>query len=123
MYFRLNLKMKAIAALLIASVVFTSAAKLSPKMKYKEALEAKSIQCDVCTFIITEIDKILVSAETQEDIIQAIEKLCAGLDGVFPGAGQACDSIVETYLPQIIEGLVQNQLSPAAVCGTLTLCP
>merc|ERR1712209_49831 len=82
-----------------------------------------SIGCDICTFVVTEIDKILVAAETEQAAIDAIEQLCAQLDSIFPGATASCNALVETYLPQIIEGLVNNQLSPASVCGTLTLCP
>lgn len=116
--------MKFFAAFLFAGlVVAASSASVTPKMTYKQALKAKSIGCDICTFIVTEIDKLLVADNTIDEIIIQVEKLCSSLDGVFPGAGNACNAIVETYLPQIIEGLVNNQLSPASVCGTLTLCP
>merc|ERR1711944_154128 len=120
-------KMKAtliilIAGLCMASAIPSAKVKISPAMSYKQAMRAKSIGCDICTLIVTEIDKILVAAETEQQAIEAVEQLCALLDNVFPGATAACNSLVETYLPQIIEGLVNNQLSPANVCGALTLC-
>merc|ERR1711941_252557 len=119
-------KMKATLIVLIAGLALASAipkAKVSPALlDYKQALKAKSIGCDICTFVVTEVDKILVQAETEQQFIDAVEVLCAQLDSVFAGATAACNALVETYLPQIIEGLVNNQLSPANVCGALTLC-
>ena len=115
--------MKAVAVLLLAGLAMTSAVSTSPKMAYSQMLKAKSIQCDICTFIVTEIDKLLVDDSNIDAIIVEVEKLCSSIDGVFPGAGASCNALVETYLPQIIEGLVNNQLSPASVCGALTLCP
>ena len=61
--------------------------------------------------------------QTLDQLIELIEELRSGIDELFPGAGATCNALVETYLPQIIEGLVNNQLSPASVCATLTLCP
>lgn len=115
--------MKAVAVLLLVGIAMASAASVTPKLTYKQALKAKSIQCDICTFIVTEIDNLLLSGATIDAIIEQVEKLCGSLDGIFPGAGASCNAIVETYLPQIIQGLVENQLSPASVCGALTLCP
>lgn len=115
--------MKAVAALLLIGLAMTSAASITPKMTYQQTLRAKSIQCDICTFIVTEIDKILASDSTIDQLIEQVEKLCSSLDGIFPGAGASCNAIVETYLPQIIQGLVENQLSPSSVCSALTLCP
>ena len=115
--------MKTIALLLFATTLASALpAKHSLPMTYQQALKAKSIQCDICTFVVTEIDKILVNDEVTDALIQEVEKLCTSLDNVFPGAGASCNAIVETYLPQIIQGLVNNQLSPSAVCQALTLC-
>ena len=116
--------MKFFTAFLFAGlVVAASSASVTPKMSYKQALRAKSIGCDVCTFIVTEIDKLLAADSTIDTIVEQVEKLCGSLEGIFPGSGSACNSLVESYLPQIIEGLVDNQLSPSSVCGLLTLCP
>merc|ERR1711890_228394 len=121
---RFNKKMKAIAILLFVGLASANAlpAKHSLPMTYKQALKAKSIQCDICTFIVTEIDHILVTDEVTDALIQQVEVLCTSLDNVFAGAGEVCNAIVETYLPQIINNLVNNQLSPAKVCQALTLC-
>merc|ERR1712203_239838 len=96
-------------------------AKTSHTLSYKQAMKAKGIGCDICTLVVTEIDKLLVAGE--ESIVDAAEGICDAVDGLFPGAGATCNALIESYLPQIIEGLVDNQLSPASVCGLLTLCP
>merc|ERR1712029_158072 len=127
----LTKNMKAVAVLLLAGLALASAsalpksAKSSPvhKLSYKQAMKAKGIGCDICTLVVTEIDKLIVANETMDTIVETVEQLCSGIDGLFPGAGATCNALVETYLPQIIEGLVNNQLSPASVCATLTLCP
>ena len=118
--------MKATLIVLLAGLCMASAIpakKVSPVLSYEQAMRAKGIGCDICTLVVTEIDKILVAADTEQAAIDAVEQLCAQLDSIFAGATAACNALVETYLPQIIEGLVANQLSPASVCGALTLCP
>ena len=119
--------MKAVAVLLLAGLAMASAsalpktAKTSYTLSYKQTMKAKGIGCDICTLVVTEIDKLLVAGE--ESIVDAAEGICDAVDGLFPGAGATCNALIESYLPQIIEGLVDNQLSPASVCGLLTLCP
>merc|ERR1711936_704941 len=110
-------------ALASASALPKSATSPFGKMSYRQAMKAKGIGCDICTLVVAEIDKLIVADQTMDELVQLVEQLCSGIDGLFPGAGATCNALVETYLPQIVEGLVNNQLSPASVCGTLTLCP
>ena len=113
--------MKTFAFLTLAFLVLSTSAK-PQKMSYSQVMKAKSIQCDVCTFIVTELDNVLVADQTEQELINQVEKICTAIDGLLSGLGATCNTLVETYLPQIIEGLVENQLSPSSVCGTLTLC-
>ena len=121
--------MKAVAVLLLAGLALASASALpksaqtSPLSSYRQTMKAKGIGCDICTLVVTEIDKLIVADDTLDTVIQLVEELCSSIDGLFPGAGATCNALVESYLPQIIEGLINNQLSPASVCATLTLCP
>merc|ERR1712079_997878 len=124
-------KMKAVAVLLLAGLALASASTLpksarsavSYRMSYEQALKTKGVGCDICTLVVTEIDKLLAADETMDSVVQFVEQLCTAIDGLFPGSGATCNALIETYLPQIIEGLINNQLSPASVCATLTLCP
>merc|ERR1712110_1239740 len=101
-----NLKMKAVAILLLAGLAMASAmpkaAKTAPvhKLSYEQVMKAKSVGCDICTLVVTEIDKLLAADETLDSFV---EQLCGAIDGLFPGAGATCNALVETYLPQIIE--------------------
>ena len=121
--------MKAVAVLLLAGLALASAsalpksAKTSPLSSYRQTMKAKGIGCDICTLVVTEIDKLIAADETLDTVVEFVEQACSAIDGLFPGAGATCNALIETYLPQIIEGLVNNQLSPASVCGLLTLCP
>merc|ERR1712029_337936 len=119
-----NPKRKAVAILLLAGLAMTSASALpkaaKTQLSYEQVMKAKGVGCDICTLVVTEIDKLLAADET---LVSVVELLCSAIDGLFPGSGATCNALVETYLPQIIEGLVNNQLSPASVCGLLTLCP
>ena len=126
------MKFQLVIVAIVAGIAMTSAlpsdtkkaAKVqTPVLTYRQAMKAKSIGCDICTWIVTEIDKIILDNTTMDEIIVQVEKLCSSLDNYFPGAGQTCNALVEMYLPQIIEQLVENQLSPEKVCGVLTLCP
>merc|ERR1711953_443623 len=120
-------KMKAVAILLLAGLAMTSASALpkaaKTQLSYEQVMKAKGVGCDICTLVVTEIDKLLAADETLDSVVEFVEQLCSAIDGLFPGSGATCNALVETYLPQIIEGLVNNQLSPASVCGLLTLCP
>merc|ERR1712113_379574 len=101
----------------------SSAQSCQNPISYEQVMKAKGVGCDICTLVVTEIDKLLAADETLDSVVEFVEQLCSAIDGLFPGSGATCNALVETYLPQIIEGLVNNQLSPASVCGLLTLCP
>merc|ERR1739848_72707 len=89
-----TIKMKTAIILFVTGLAMasaTSSAKVAalkkslPAMSYKQTMKAKSIQCDICKLMVTEIDNIIISATTNEEAIQWIENLCGSLDGVFPG--------------------------------------
>ena len=56
---------------------------------------------------------------TIDQITQAIEQICGPLDNIVPGATHACELLIETQLPQIIDYLLNHQLSPTAICQQL----
>merc|ERR1712146_104940 len=77
-------KMKAVAVLLLASLALASASalpKTSHKLSYRQAMKAKGIVCDICTLVVTEIDKLLV--EGTDSVVDLVEELCSGIDGLF----------------------------------------
>ena len=46
-------------------------------------------------------------------------KLCATLGWPLD---ELCESLVESYIPQIIDGLVSGNLNPGDVCRSIGLC-
>ena len=112
-----------LAGLYMASAIPSYKIKTNAIRDYEQVVKAKSIRCSICTLVVTEVDNILVQAETEQQAIDLIKHLCATLnDAAIPGIIRTCNNFVETNLPLIIEGLVNNQLSPASVCGGLGLC-
>merc|ERR1712029_983905 len=68
-------KMKATLIVLLAGLCMASAIpakKVSPVLSYEQAMRAKGIGCDICTLVVTEIDKILVAADTEQAAIDAV---------------------------------------------------
>merc|ERR1712083_1253938 len=103
-----------IQILLVAALATIAIAEPAPKPM------PKGVARDICKYIVGEIDKQLMDGATLDQIIQALEQICGPLDSIIPGATAACETLIETQLPQIIDQLVHNQLSPDAVCVFLT---
>ena len=79
--------------------------------------------CEICKYLVNDIDEQLLDGATQDDIVAGVEKICGPLDSIIQGATHACQVIIETLLPEIIDLIVNNQLDPQAVCHSLGLCP
>ncbi|KAJ3426205.1 saposin b domain-containing protein [Anaeramoeba flamelloides] len=77
-----------------------------------------SIECTVCKWMAEEIEKWIEEEKTVEEIQKLLEKVCI----VYPiKIREACDSIIEDYLPKIIEWIKQNE-KPLTLCEYLKLC-
>lgn len=107
-----------LALVLVASSSALPKQKITSAKKYHDAL-TKGLGCDLCVTLVTEIDEILVSQPTLDAAIEAIGGLCDILPEIVTGV---CHSFIETYLPQVIEYLVDHQLEPHAVCEAIALC-
>jgi hypothetical protein len=111
-----NLFVVAFLALVALSM---AAPPKTSKLSYKQALKVKAIGCDICIFVMTEIDNVIAADATEDAILDAILPICDLLPATLVGF---CTSLIQSELHAIIDGLVHNQLSPEAVCGTLSLC-
>jgi hypothetical protein len=108
-----------VVAFLALVAVSMAAPPKTSKLSYKQAMKVKAIGCDICTLVMTEIDHIIAADATEDAILEAILPICEYLGATLVGF---CTSLIESNLHAIIDGLVHNQLSPEAVCGTLSLC-
>jgi len=78
---------------------------------------AQDIECTVCQFVVTYAEKFVQRNESEQFIINELDKLCAKL----PIFGPQCDQIVQNYAPRIIAWLVKKE--PAdQFCVSVRLC-
>merc|ERR1711970_506511 len=100
-------KMKAALFLLSALVASSQAV---PKSR-------NELTCSICIDIITD-------DTTEDQIVQFFKELCHTL-GSLLGASieQQCNTLMETQLPAIIDGLVNDNLNPQQVCDSIGMCP
>merc|ERR1711911_102716 len=107
-------KMKAALFLLSALVASSQAV---PKSR-------NELTCSICIDIITDLDNFITSDTTEDQIVQFFKELCHTL-GSLLGASieEQCNALMETQLPAIIDGLVNDNLNPQQVCDSIGMCP
>ncbi|KAM4729251.1 prosaposin isoform 2-T2 [Anableps anableps] len=100
------------------------AAKLFPATKVKAAAPRPMVRvresptCAICEFVMKQLESMLEDHSTEEEVVQAVEKVCT----LLPSSLSAqCKDLIETYGQAIIELLVQ-QADPKTVCTVLGLC-
>merc|ERR1739838_473111 len=70
--------------------------------------EPKDLMCDICLDVVTDLDNWITSETTINEIVHFMEEMCI--------------SLMESELPNIIQGLVEDNLSPAEVCANIGAC-
>jgi len=95
------------------------------KMPHKVETEQKDnpkgmldTKCVLCSLILGYVKQVIGSNQTQAAIEAALDKACQKI----PFAKNLCVSVLEPYLTQIIEGIV-NKEDPAVICAKIKLCP
>lgn len=71
-----------------------------------------SSECEMCQTIVKAIEKFVVADDTLEMIIVQAEQFC---DEYVPLFGWLCDEMIEPYLPDIVENIVDN-MDPFSIC-------
>jgi saposin len=74
--------------------------------------------CVICEYAVSYIETRLQQNQTEEAIIDTLEKVCTVAPAKFQ---QECQGIIENYGPLIIQLLLQFA-DPNAVCGIIKLC-
>merc|ERR1711997_1143892 len=82
--------------------------------------EPKDLLCDICIDVITDLDQWLTSDSTEDQIVEWIEQVCDLLSALVPEA--ICKSLIESQIPAIIDGLVNDNLNPQELCNSLGAC-
>jgi saposin len=81
--------------------------------------QTNAMGCSVCTTIISEVEKIMVSTKVESEVIELVKKLCVKLPAPY---STLCDSLVAQYIPQIMQWLEQG-LEHLEICQKVKLCP
>merc|ERR1712002_663782 len=75
---------------------------------------ANDAVCGMCKVAIT---------KSEEEIVHAVDEICHLLETLIHGFEDTCKSLVDSQLPDIIDGLVDDKLNPTQVCtDLLKLC-
>merc|ERR1712038_1587712 len=82
--------------------------------------ETKDLLCDICIDVITDLDQWLTSDSTEDQIVEWIEQVCDLLSAIVPEA--ICKSLIESQIPAIIDGLVNDNLNPQELCSSIGAC-
>merc|ERR1712055_210296 len=116
------LKMKAV--FLVALLVALVASSPAVHRLRGGPLDTSGMLCDICIQLVTEFDAWLTDDKTEQDIVVYVEQVCDGFDLLMPGMGlgDMCRSMIEDNLPNIIDGLVNNNLKPQEVCHSIAMC-
>ncbi|XP_061766494.1 prosaposin isoform X1 [Nerophis ophidion] len=77
-----------------------------------------SPMCAICEFVMNQLESMLKNKTTEDEVIQAVEKVCAYLPSSL---GTECKDLIDTYGQAIIELLIQ-EADPKTVCTVLALC-
>ena len=77
----------------------------------------KDFACDVCLYVVREVDKYLANQATIDQILTIADQVCDLIGDQLPFGGvDGCKIYMQSQIPGIIQNLVENQLSPEAIC-------
>jgi saposin len=76
------------------------------------------VTCEVCQFILGEIEKYIQANSTEQQVTAVVEKICTVLPKAYTGV---CKAFIDQYSKQIIEALV-GKYPPKQVCQQIGLC-
>merc|ERR1711862_895120 len=114
---------KMLSLFLSSLLVSSSLALMQPLPKdllRDQGPETKDLLCDICIDVITDLDQWLTSDSTEDQIVEWIEQVCDLLSALVPEA--ICKSLIESQIPAIIDGLVNDNLNPQELCSSIGAC-
>ncbi|XP_033733732.1 uncharacterized protein LOC117322890 isoform X2 [Pecten maximus] len=79
-----------------------------------EHVEANPLECELCKVLVYELNKVLITNQTDEDINATVYKIC-------DEAPDALHGICFTYAPQIVN-LLENGFDSAIICKLVRAC-
>jgi len=88
-------------------------------VKAKREVEATQVdvKCELCEAVLGYVKQYIGSNTSQAAIKAALDKACAAI----PFAQELCETVLEPYVIQIVDGFVANQ-DPEQICQKIKLC-
>merc|ERR1711942_68277 len=83
-----------------------------------QATAGTSATCDLCIAVVEGLENFITDDTTMGQILDKVEGICSSL-GPLEGL---CIQTIESYLPDIIENILEGQLSPMNICQLINLC-
>jgi saposin len=74
--------------------------------------------CQICQLVVTYVENLIQQNNTVQEIEQKVDQMCTLLPSPI---NNLCTSIVNSYLPQLIQWLVNHE-NPQAFCSSVSLC-
>ena len=84
----------------------------------KKSLGGGDLECSLCTLIVGEVEKIIGTNKTEENVEAALDKVCDVLPSALSGP---CETLVNRYLPALIS-LISQDFPADVVCKKIGLC-
>merc|ERR1712107_17641 len=79
--------------------------------------------CTICTDVISDFDEWLVVEPTEDQIVTYAKELCKALGMILEDLEMSCNEIMDRELPDIIEGLFNDNLDANKICTQIKACP
>ena len=83
-----------------------------------QATAGSSATCDLCIAVVEGLENFITDETTMDQILAKVEEICSSL-GPLEGL---CIQTINSYLPDIIENILEGQLSPINICQLINLC-
>lgn len=84
------------------------------------SIMASDADCQLCVDLVTAVESWVANGDNMDSIIeQGVAWCTANVPGMM---NSVCDRIIEQYLPDIVDGLMDGVLDPCGICHSIGLC-
>jgi len=77
--------------------------------------QAQTNYCPLCTFVVKNVESLIASNATEEEIITTVDQLCSLI------GSSDCYAFIAQYIPDLIQWIENNE-DPTAFCTAAGLC-
>jgi len=85
----------------------------------KNTVELGNTRCDICKWIVEQVERELKTNNSEQQIINNVSKQCSIF--ILHSAVTECQTLVKQFVPKIIIAL-ENKETPDVICKDLNLC-